>query len=55
MPLSNFKLFFVKNQVYFKRLIVRCIEDLCFVLLLVVGIWLVCTVVGGIFRILGVA
>lgn len=55
MPLSNFKLFSSKNQVYFKRLVVRCIEDLCFVLLLVVGIWLVCTVVGGIFRILGVA
>lgn len=34
---------------------IRCIEDLCFALLLVVGIWLVCTVVGGIFRILGVA
>lgn len=55
MSLGKFRLFFIKNQVYFKRLVVRCIEDLCFALMLVVGIWLICTVVGGIFRILGVA
>ncbi len=41
------------NKLFFRRLIVRCIEDLCFAVFLVVCIWLVCTVVGGALTILG--
>jgi hypothetical protein len=33
---------------------VRAIEDAVVLLMLGIGIWLVCTVVGGIFRLLGV-
>lgn len=39
----------------FRKLIIRVIEDACVLLLMVIGIWLVCTVVGGVFRLLGVA
>lgn len=43
------------NKRYWRGLVVRAIEDLCFTLLLVVGIWLVCTLVGGTFDALGVS
>jgi hypothetical protein len=37
-----------------RKLIVRAIEDGCVFLVMVIGIWLTCTVVGGVFRLLGV-
>ena len=37
-----------------RDLIVRVIEDGCVALVMVIGIWLTCTVVGGVFRLLGV-
>lgn len=42
------------NKAKVRRLVVRAIEDGCVALCGVIGIWLVCTVVGGIFRLLGV-
>jgi len=39
---------------YYRRLIVRAIEDAAVLLGAVVAIWTVCTLVGGIFRALGV-
>lgn len=53
MSLSNFIKNAAKSQ-YVRALIVRAIEDAVILLTLVIGIWLVCTVVGGIFRLLGV-
>lgn len=38
-----------------RDLCARAIEDGCVFLVMVIGIWLVCTVVGGVFRLLGVA
>ena len=37
-----------------RELVVRAIEDGCVALVMVIGIWLTCTVVGNIFSILGV-
>lgn len=37
-----------------RALIVRAIEDACILLMLGVGIWLACTVLGAAFRLLGV-
>jgi hypothetical protein len=54
MSLSNFIRNVTKSQ-YFRRLVVRAIEDACILLMLGVTIWAICWVVGGIFRILGVA
>lgn len=49
---------YIKGMVrcqYFRRLVVRAIEDAIILLMMVVGIWLICTVVGGVFRLMGVA
>lgn len=37
-----------------RKLIVRAIEDACVFLTIGVGIAVICTVVGGVFRLLGV-
>jgi len=42
------------NKIQFRRLVVRTIEDGIVALCGVIGIWLVCTVVGGVFQLLGV-
>ena len=55
MSLSDFIRNCRESKAYFRGLIVRAIEDACILLMLGVGIWLVCTVVGGVFRLLGVA
>ena len=54
MSLTQFIRRATKSQ-YFRSLIVRAIEDAIVLLVLCIGIWLVCTVVGGVFRLLGVA
>lgn len=54
MSLSQFIKNAAKSQ-YFRRLVIRAIEDAIILLMIVIGLWLVCTVVGGIFRLLGVA
>jgi hypothetical protein len=43
------------DKKYWRGLIVRAIEDACFMLFLGVMIWLVCTLAGSILRALGVA
>ena len=43
------------TKAQFRRLVVRFIEDACFALFLVVCIWLVCSGVGLVFNLLGVA
>jgi len=53
MSLTQFIKRAVRSQ-YFRGLVVRAVEDACILLMLGVGIWLVCTVVGGVFRLLGV-
>ena len=55
MLLSDFITKCAKNKTYFRGLVVRAIEDAIMLLIGVIGIWLVCTVVGGVFRLLGVA
>lgn len=42
------------TKAQWRRLVVRAIEDACFLLFLVICIWLVCTVVGGALIYLGV-
>lgn len=42
------------NKVQFRRLVVSAIENGIVALCGVIGIWLVCTVVGNIFTLLGV-
>lgn len=42
------------TKAQWRRLAVRFIEDACVALFGVAGIWLVCTVVGNIFTLLGV-
>ena len=54
MSLSQFIKRAARSQ-YVRQLVVRAIEDACILLMLGVGIWLVCPVVGGVFRLLGVA
>ena len=54
MSLSNFIKRAAKSQ-YFRSLIIRAIEDAIILLMMVIGIWLICTVVGGVFRLLWVA
>lgn len=54
MSLTQFIKRAAKSQ-YVRQLVVRAIEDAVILLTLVIGIWLVCTVVGGVFRLLGVA
>lgn len=54
MPLIQLITNSLKSKVYFRRLVVRAIEDACFVVFLVASIWLICTFVGGVFSILGV-
>jgi len=54
MSLTQFIRRAAKSQ-YFRSLIVRAIEDAIVLLVLCIGIWLTCTVVGGVFRLLGVA
>lgn len=53
MSLSNFIRRAAKSQ-YFRQLIVRAIEDAIILLMLGLGIAVVCTVVSGVFRLLGV-
>ena len=53
MSLSNFIKRAAKSQ-YFRQLVVRAIEDAIVLFMLGVGIAVVCTVVGGVFRLLGV-
>lgn len=53
MSLSNFIRRAAKSQ-YFRQLVVRAIEDAVILFMLGVGIAVVCTVVGGVFRLLGV-
>ena len=55
MLLSDFITKCAKNKTYFRGLVVRAIEDAIVLLVAVIGIWLVCTVVSGLFRILGVS
>lgn len=43
------------TKAQFRRLVVRAIEDAIMLLIGVIGIWLVCTIVSGLFRLLGVA
>ena len=43
------------TKVQFRRLVVRAIEDACLLLFMTVCIWLVCTGVGLVFNLLGVA
>ena len=43
------------TKVQFRRLVVRAIEDACFLLFLTVCIWLVCHCVGWVFALFGVA
>jgi len=43
-----------ESKAYFRGLVVRAIEDACILLMLGVAVWAVCTVVGWIFRALGV-
>ena len=54
MSLTQFIKRAAKSQ-YVRQLVVRAVEDGCVFLVMAIGIWLVCTVVGGIFRLLGVA
>ena len=54
MSLSNFIRRAAKSQ-YFRQLIVRAIEDAIVLFCIGVGIAVVCVVVGGVFRLLGVA
>ena len=53
MSLTQFIRKAARSQ-YFRRLVVRAIEDAVILLMMVVGIWLICTVVGGVFKLLGV-
>jgi len=53
MSLSKFIKNAAKSQ-YFRALIVRAIEDAVILFMLCIGIAVVCTVVGGVFRLLGV-
>ena len=53
MSLSNFIKRAAKSQ-YFRQLVVRAIEDAIVLFMLGVGIWTVCTVAGGILRLMGV-
>ena len=53
MSLTQFIKRAAKSQ-YVRQLVVRVIEDAIMLLIGVIGIWLVCTVVGGLFRLLGV-
>lgn len=43
------------NKIKFRRIVVHAIEDGIIALCGVIGVWLVCTVVGNIFTLLGVA
>jgi len=43
------------TKAQFRALVVRAVEDAIMILIGVVGIWLVCTIVGGLFRIMGVS
>ena len=43
------------TKVQFRRLVVRAIEDGIVALCGVIGIWFVCTIVGNLFALLGVA
>jgi hypothetical protein len=54
MSLTQFIKRAAKSQ-YFRQLVIRAIEDAVILLMLGIGIAVVCTVVGGVFRILGVA
>lgn len=54
MSLSNFIRNVTKSQ-YFRSLVVRAIEDAIILFCIGIGIAVVCTVVGGVFRLLGVA
>ena len=53
MSLSNFIRRAAKSQ-YFRQLVVRAIEDAVVLFMLGVGIAVICVVVGGVFRLLGV-
>jgi hypothetical protein len=53
MSFSNFIRNAAKSQ-YFRQLVVRAIEDAVILFCIGVGIAVVCTVVGGVFRLLGV-
>lgn len=53
MLLSNVIKNLSRSQ-YFRRLVVRAIEDFIIVFLIYAAIWSVCYVVGGIFNLLGV-
>ena len=54
MSLSNFIRNATKSQ-YFRQLVVRAIEDAIILFCIGVGIAVICVVVGGVFRLLGVA
>lgn len=53
MSLTQFIKRAAKSQ-YFRALIVRAIEDAIVLFCIGIGIAVVCTVVGGVFRLLGV-
>lgn len=54
MSLSNFIRRAAKSQ-YVRQLVVRAIEDAVVLFMLGVGIAVICVVVGGVFRLLGVS
>jgi len=53
MSLTQFIKRAAKSQ-YFRQLVIRAIEDAIVLFCIGVGIAVVCTVVGGVFRLLGV-
>ena len=45
----------MNNKVYWRRLVVRAIEDACILLMMGVGIWAICSIAESILILLGVA
>lgn len=54
MSLTNFITKCRASKAYFRALVVRAIEDACVLLMLGVAVAVVCVIVGGLFRLLGV-
>ena len=55
MSLSQFITRCRESKAYFRGLVIRAIEDACVLLMLGVGIWALCVVVGILFKLMGVA
>ena len=54
MPLLQFITSSGKSKAFYRKLIVRAIEDALVLLMLCCGIWVICTVVGTFFHLMGV-